>query len=215
MDYLDYTDLENQVRKKREELQDFMFFKGNREAKKITSFPEEWIPFFQGGTDMIKGVHVGEDTNSIVSIYHSPLGNTFPAHYHDCDEHLLVLKGSIALHTPKDTYNLEQGHYLKVKAGIAHSADIHSGSMYMIVWTGVDENLGFTWGVSDPRPENCKMRKLEKVALEYKSLVVKKESGEDVEHEIRKLAERQTDLESTSCVYNLCSREDCYFKSRM
>lgn len=208
--------LEEQLEDEKRVFANIIFLKDSLESKTVSEFPEKWLPFFEGGMDFIKGIKMHDGVNSIAALYQSISGGEFPRHIHDCNEHIVLVRGKATFETPYETVELDaeskdpKDQTISIPANVAHGCTFEPDTMFLIVWTGVHD-LTFNWDQQYASTfQYCKDPERVAFAEKYEMLMSRKDNGEDVEEEIVTLMKTIRETRKVKCEDTACS-SSCLF----
>lgn len=200
--------LELQYAERKKEIYNTMFLREDPKDCEVNIFPETWKTF-NGKMDIVRGVALPGLSNAVASIYYSIEGCSFPKHLHKGKEHIIVLKGSLEVHHPQGSAKVGTGDYYEIEPGIAHSIDISSDTIAMIIWTGVSSQ---DFPKVDIRPSGCKSKVIDTITKDYEIAVAMEENGIDVRERLLQLKERIKDAQGSLCSIYKCT-DVCVYQS--
>lgn len=202
-------ELEEQVEAMRKRSLNSIYFTGKSHIIEISSFPERWEVFFEGKTDMIKGIHLPDNSDAISCVYHAKKGSMFPKHIHrNAEENLFVVKGKMKVSTADGKkVVVSRGHSMKIPESMGHDVLFLEDTTITIVWLGEGSNFlsfDYSQGLEDV-PRECKRGMLLSISKRHEEMVSKRELDED---ELKELLVELDATKNTHCaLYNGCHVE--------
>jgi quercetin dioxygenase-like cupin family protein len=200
--------LEQEAKQSNLRLQNYLFLKGEPQDMVVDNLPEDWMPSFDGGHDLIRGVKLPDGTNAVSAMYRGIQDSVFPGHIHNCDEHLLVLQGRVKVDTPDFSRVLNEGEYVVIKSGLAHKLQIASGSLFTLTWIGA-KTIQHKW-LGD-QPKDCKNRKINDLLQRFEEYLEDENNGINRMHEIKKLLQSKKEVLDAQCTNSDCCSQTCLF----